>query len=116
MMTEQLYANSRGVKAGIKGWAESYSFNFMGGGNFVSKLGSFITGASKGWKQSKTKCKVKASQVKVGNRKAMQSVLKSAGKQAIKAAIVRGSNKAVGVSSKVILNAVKTGKGEDKVV
>lgn len=55
------YANSRGVKAGIKGWAESYSFNFMGGGNFVSKLGSFITGASKGWKQSKTKCKVKAS-------------------------------------------------------
>ena len=40
----------------------------------------------------------------------MQSVLKSAGKQAIKAAIVRGSNKAVGVSSKVILNAVKTGE------
>ncbi|OUB60748.1 hypothetical protein BK750_24550 [Bacillus thuringiensis serovar jegathesan] len=104
------YANSRGVKAGIKGWAESYSFNFMGGGNFVNKLGSFITGASKGWKQSKIKCKVKASQVKVGNRKAMQSVLKSAGKQAIKAAIVRGSNKAVGVSSKVILNAVKTGE------
>lgn len=40
----------------------------------------------------------------------MQIVLKSAGKQAIKAAIVRGSNKAVGVSSKVILNAVKTGE------
>ena len=57
---------------------------------------SFITGASKGWKQSKTKSKVKASQVKVGNRKGMQSVLKGAGKQAIKAAIVRGS-KAVGV-------------------
>nr|WP_257150230.1 hypothetical protein [Bacillus cereus] len=104
------YANSRGVKAGIKGWAESYSFKFMGGGNFVSKLGPFITGASKEWKQSKTKSTIKASQVKVGNRKAMQSVLKIAGKQAIKAAIVRGSNKAVGVSSKVILNAVKTGE------
>ena len=33
---------------GIKGWAESYSFNLMGGGNFVSKLGPFITEHLKG--------------------------------------------------------------------
>ena len=42
------YANDRAVRAGIKGWAESYSFNLMGGGNFVSKLGPFITEHLKG--------------------------------------------------------------------
>ena len=57
----------------------------MGGGNFVSKLGPFITEHLKGGNNLKTKSKVKASQVKVGNRKGMQSVLKGAGKQAIKA-------------------------------
>ena len=29
------YANDRAVRAGIKGWAESYSFNLMGGGNLL---------------------------------------------------------------------------------
>ncbi len=65
--------NDRAVRAGIKGWAESYSFNLMGGGNFVSKWdhlsGTHLKGGNNLKQNQRSKCSTRHSSIKVGNRK-----------------------------------------------
>ncbi|EJQ42231.1 RHS repeat-associated core domain-containing protein [Bacillus cereus BAG5X1-1] len=81
------YANSRGVRAGIKSWAESYGFNFSGAG----KVMPFGIAGYAGWSGSIKQSKQKAGSVKVGNRVGKYAVVNNAKKTATKALIMRGS-------------------------